>query len=456
MTDKMDNSERKNILVICPVINKDFLDKIVDEINTNHQESQIDLLIPETDNRPSIESIRNLFIANGPGIQQSNLSNYLINTLKEQFYDIVFLVKDRLESADDPGQSKHYEVAESIQPKTVHYIDSKLNKENTAYSIKRSDSIKKSLKNIDWIYNAKQCFDQNKKWAKKTFGIKIVPGFLRNITSKRFFCGYKNAGKFLQNEGESIFLWTVRKCGTNYFRLFVANYLEQYFGEDKTINYDKMHNEMFPNSQPYRSNSVEEKYKEPSDLVKKAGYSDFLYDHLAEYENLIGAKKVICLYRNPLDHLVSLFHDKWKNRPNRMETVNSIDDIIEEDLPTFIDIFKRLKSFCSQNPNTIKISYENMFRYPQSVFYFVLNWLDIPIDTKDLTIAIQKSSIDRVQEYEEEHGPIHVNTNEKYEGKFARSGKIGQWKDHFSEDGIRKVKNLLSKAQIDFDQFIFE
>jgi len=120
-------------------------------------------------------------------------------------------------------------------------------------------------------------------------------------------------------EKKSIVLDTIRKSGTNYLRSLIANFLAIHFENRCTrVSYDVMHNELFPNirdfvlfPEKYDKQGVRTGYVYPAvdHVIRKSGYSDFLYGHdNFEYYTHSCASKIIHLYRNPLDMAVSYYY----------------------------------------------------------------------------------------------------------------------------------------------------
>ena len=163
---------------------------------------------------------------------------------------------------------------------------------------------------------------------------------------------------------------------------------------------------------------------------------------------------IIFLYRNPLDNMISRYFYFYKYRPSRAQEVECPQEVIDIELPEFIQQYAAMKSVCHSKRRAIAISYESLMKAPFETAYLVLNWLGAPMRVGLLRKAIESSSFDKIRKEEERLGPIGSPKN--FQGLFTRSGKIGQWKEHFSEDEVARVKSMLEKHNICLEEFILE
>ena len=108
-----------------------------------------------------------------------------------------------------------------------------------------------------------------------------------------------------------IILITIQKSGTHYFRLLLTNYLHCLYVQDNIpIGFSEMTNEIFPNDWHKMVLNKHYKLNAPNEIIKRTGYNDFQYSHEFPYIEFIRNSKIIFLYRNPLDFIVSFYFHK--------------------------------------------------------------------------------------------------------------------------------------------------
>ncbi|MBL4651424.1 MAG: sulfotransferase domain-containing protein [Flavobacteriales bacterium] len=274
--------------------------------------------------------------------------------------------------------------------------------------------------------------------------------------------------KSLKTYSRSIVLRSMQKSGTNYLRLILTNY---FYNLDKIkkdnheyieVDYDRMHFESFPNIRHMVFDGKSD-YTAPQVNIydkEKYKYSDFMYDHFcildeSPFSAFVKPKKMIMIYRNPLDVLISRYYFYYKNRENSDQTYKHPRELINEYIPNYIHIYKWMKQYSSENPNTILITYEELKLFPEETITSVLNHLNITVDQELIRFSLMASSIDKVKETEKKRGfAIHSSSSgAALKGSFARSGSIGQWKNYFEDTDIDKIKALLAANNLNLNEF---
>lgn len=282
---------------------------------------------------------------------------------------------------------------------------------------------------------------------------------IKNTTS----LAYKIATniKFFAYYRKAIMLRSIQKSGTNYLRLILTNYFFNINRKKETwkeINYDTMHFTVFPNVRNHVFEAQCE-YIPPQNKIKKnkGYYSDFMYDHGSDLDSMhyIKPAKLILLYRNPLDHLVSIFYYKFKNRPGQESKYEHPRDLISKRIPGYAKKFDLMTRLNTHNAD-VMISYEELKLNPEETIVKLLNFLNIHVMQDLIRFSLEASSINKVKEDEKKRGePIHSSKHGLH-GSFVRSGAIGDWKNYFSEQDIFQIRNILTQHNIDLNQFILE
>lgn len=267
----------------------------------------------------------------------------------------------------------------------------------------------------------------------------------------------------------SIVLRSIPKSGTNYLRLILANYFSNLNGLKVgsknfiEVDYDKMHFVLFPNIRN-EVLTTKSQYIYPINntlFLDKMGYSDFMYDHGCIVDKyplsfFFQPKKMILLYRNPLDILISRFYFFYKNRIGSENTYEHPRDLILQYIPQYAKVYSWMKKYSSNNPSAILVSYEELKLFPNKTIKKLLNHLQISIYPDLIDFSIQASSIKKVQAMEQKRGKAIHSTPVGIRGSFVRSGTIGEWEVFFNDDDISNIKNILNNYQIDINEFILK
>lgn len=236
-------------------------------------------------------------------------------------------------------------------------------------------------------------------------------------------------------EPDTIRLYTLMKSGTNYFRLFFANYLTLL--KDPAcvaVTYGTLEEVLPRNS--YKTFETGNPYLEQTD------YKHFAYLHGAmNIENT--ASKIITLHRNPLDFVVSYYHYRFKSRGDASY------DTISSSVPIGIDIFSRTVGkwlSCKSRQSHLALKYEDFTEHPVDTMRAVIHHLGLPLNEALLETAAQRSSFGSVRAYEEKNGSIHGARGQF----FTRSGRIGEWHDQLTPEDIAIAKQGLAKHHLEF------
>lgn len=269
--------------------------------------------------------------------------------------------------------------------------------------------------------------------------------------------------RFLRTHQQSIVLSSMEKSGTNYLRLILTNYFFNYLSkgsENEQIEYNRMAEEIFPNVRKY---VLDRKfsYQNPGinlNFDNGTMYKDFMYDHgcLLDAKSLPSfyrSKKIIFLYRNPFDIIVSRFFFWHKNRVGVKSSYEHPRDLISDFIPKYAIEYKCFKQFVKRHENAILISYEDLKLDTASTICRILHHLKIPIDMDVLQLAIEASSIEKVRKTEKAIGKAIHSPAKGMKGSFVRSGAVGGWKEYFNDDDVLKINKILSKNGINVNEF---
>ncbi|SFG89785.1 Sulfotransferase domain-containing protein [Desulfotomaculum arcticum] len=147
--------------------------------------------------------------------------------------------------------------------------------------------------------------------------------------------------------------------------------------------------------------------------------------------------KVVYLIRDGRDVAVSYYYHL--KRENRMDLEFS--DYLKkfaagklDDFGTWGDnINSWMQNVGEQSNRFLMIRYEDLIRDAQAELFKVCQFLGLPKSIEQIDLAVQDSSFEKMAEHEKRTGKENMfkNTNQKI--KFIRSGKVGSWRDMFTE-----------------------
>lgn len=247
---------------------------------------------------------------------------------------------------------------------------------------------------------------------------------------------------------------SIPKSGTNKLRIFLANYLYKYYVDRETLVTYAMTDDLIPNTrEAYLANPADYKPRDQwRHVFKDLPYDDIINCHTTRFLEYFQGKLVF-VYRNPLDYLVSFYYNQYKYRPELSDKYQAVQQIIDHDLTNYIRHYTDMQRI-GRKRDVFSITYENMMLFPHASYRPLLEYLNIPVDVDVLAAAVRDSDIKVVRKEEEASGPIHSRPG--FKGFFTRSGAIGQWKDVFSPEDVERCRVKLEQARIPLSGFILE
>lgn len=258
-----------------------------------------------------------------------------------------------------------------------------------------------------------------------------------------FSCASQNA----------IWLYTLMKSGTTYTLLFLSNYISFVFGDRSSVDFDRMNGEFFWHS--FESAMCREEFEQlcANGMFARGlipGYRGLIHTHVDTESN--EWSKAICLYRNPLDYIISSYYYFHVNRGIRL---NHPRDIIDQKVESFVAVYGRQLELVSTRPNDVlQVSYERLMSDPNGSFGKMIQFLGWVVDEEGVAFAMEHSSRKKVKEMESSCGRAIVQgSGGRFEGSFVRSGKVGEWKEYFNDADLQRVESILNKSGLSLNEF---
>ncbi len=255
---------------------------------------------------------------------------------------------------------------------------------------------------------------------------------------------------------DGIWIYSLKKSGTTYTALFLSNYVNYCMGNKEAVSFDEM-------NMKYCVHSIDSKLK-ADNILQLHRENVFIKDQYKGYRSLFTThrfieggfwSKNICLYRNPLDYIISSYFFQYVNRGKKMaHPRNIIDEKVEE----FSLIINKQKELEKNFPDKVlRVAYSELMREPENTFSKMVNFLELEYDKNALTLSIQNSSKKKVKEMESERGEAIVKKpGVKFKGSFVRSGKIGEWKDYFNDQDLKNIEEKLNHYNLSLKEFVLE
>ncbi|CAA7618467.1 sulfotransferase domain-containing protein [Magnetospirillum sp. UT-4] len=191
-------------------------------------------------------------------------------------------------------------------------------------------------------------------------------------------------------------------------------------------------------------------------------YQDVFCPHLNE------RARVIYVYRNPLDQIVSAFHHKARHRVelgidrDRYQTAQ-VAYLNEYARTEGIDLF--LAQFMTfdhmrqrAGEHLLMIRYEDLMADPATMFRRMLAFLGADMDSPERQAAIARAleitSRDQMREFERMRGRSLAGDRGEAGQSHIQSGASGRWQDVVSADTIAAIRARMAEFGLDLDSFL--
>ncbi|MCK5706700.1 MAG: sulfotransferase domain-containing protein [Candidatus Aureabacteria bacterium] len=288
---------------------------------------------------------------------------------------------------------------------------------------------------------------------------------MRNLHSYSVDILYENRLKQLNmNKKQLLILGTIARSGTHYSKFLIGNYLKLAAGNsDGSLTGEEMYS-MLPNrwyksylnvrNMPFGSIWPDE-YKKPTPHLELLGLQDIARSHEIYQTRFWDDSPVLHLYRNPLDYAVSIYYYMYKNRQGAIKVKSPV-EVLDLRFNSYVRMYMSYRMAArAGNAKLLRISYEDLKRYPETCLRIILRWLGVEPRDSLVNLAVQYSAIKNVKKLEEAGGVVNP-TATSLKGKFARDGSIGQWKKYFNNTDINRFRQKFKDVGISLDEFTLE
>ncbi|XP_012781037.2 amine sulfotransferase-like [Ochotona princeps] len=188
--------------------------------------------------------------------------------------------------------------------------------------------------------------------------------------------------------------------------------------------------------------------------------------HLPYYLVPKGLKKkkakIIYVYRNPKDVLISLFH--FSNLVVRLEAVDTLEQLMEKFLEGNVlanrwfdhirDWYKHKDDF-----NILFIMYEEMKKDLRSSVVKISSFLEKELSEEDVDAIVRQATFENMKSSPQANydSILQNEIGVRNDGTFLRKGTVGDWKHHFTVDQNERFDRVFREEMKDFPlKFIWD
>jgi hypothetical protein len=276
---------------------------------------------------------------------------------------------------------------------------------------------------------------------------------LENCVSNIKFSRFLDSRKI--DKSRLLILATTPRSGTNYMQFLFANYLKLLSGTSDGPVDANTKNSMLPNT--WAASYISQKsFQTPTSNLKLIGLDDLVATHTRYQDPHWNNSKVLHIYRNPLDFVVSTYFFVYEYRTSRVGNMANPVDVMDNHLGAYADVYRSFREAArSGNRNLLRVAYEDLITYPAATFRIILRWLGLEADISLVELATQLSSTESIRKLEDRDGPIDPVIDTPG-GRFVRDGSIGQWKKYFRPEDVDLARSKLASFGVSLDEFTLE
>lgn len=186
------------------------------------------------------------------------------------------------------------------------------------------------------------------------------------------------------------------------------------------------------------------------DHYSKASLSQRLFGKYIVPDKILKTKRIIVLYRDPRDVIVSLFFQKTKRSNHKI--VIDLEKFIGNEqygLSRVISVLNNWRQRFSSHPNCLWISYEDLTKDTSGVLLNTIKFLNLIPDDCCVKEAIEFSSFNNMKKLEKNGGfsdailrPGDPSDPESYK---VRRGKVGGYLDYFQPKELAQLDDYVSQ-----------
>ncbi len=186
------------------------------------------------------------------------------------------------------------------------------------------------------------------------------------------------------------------------------------------------------------------------------GQMPVLYSaHIRWYRPFNELFSTVFIFRNPLDTGISDWHYSINARRERRGEISLDDHVVRM---THLWSYYFAASFGNSHHF---VRYEDITSRSSETFGMLFQALRIPFSQKDLERALKISDLRTIRAMEDATGQYHgMATKDQWikepGNRFARSGRVGQWKERLDPRTVKEVFRIVESYGIDTADIVWE
>jgi len=175
-------------------------------------------------------------------------------------------------------------------------------------------------------------------------------------------------------------------------------------------------------------------------------------------DNILSTKKVVLLYRDPRDVIVSLYFHSIKRGRKRNQDLTLMDFVENKKsvMPLIVQVLNGWRKKLDGHPNCLWISYEDLMRETTKKFMEVLRHIDFDIINQDIAEkTIEFAEFENMKKMEAEDQfktsilrPGDPSDPDSYK---VRKGEVGGYVNYFNEEELRFLNRTIADLDPYFD-----
>lgn len=198
---------------------------------------------------------------------------------------------------------------------------------------------------------------------------------------------------------------------------------------------------------------------DPLDDIKK----NINFNMLINNKEFLNSCKIVFIFRNPLDYLVSYHRHQWhsvtdnhKYKTNKSASNLSLEEFTFDEgaLGSWVKQFFTYHILKDQYPDMILlVPYEEIINDRYSSLQRIINHLGIPFDEEAFSKAIEITSIENMRQVENRSGKSLSQDQRLASERHIRDGSIGGWQSKMSVELVSKIESFMNDFELSLKMF---
>jgi len=249
-------------------------------------------------------------------------------------------------------------------------------------------------------------------------------------------------------KGSDVLVLSIGKSGRTWLRVLINKYISLTHDIPLSLNDMSIGNDNIP--------SILYTHEQWAHLCNATFRQRILGRYIVP-DRILATKRVVVLYRDPRDVLVSLYFQSRRGNKRKFKDDSALMDLVggsKDRFSKMIQVLNNWRRRLAQHPQCLWISYEELMADTPGKFMEVLRHVGFGVpDEKLVSQAIEFSKFENMKKMEAENHfdsrilrPGDPNDPDSFK---VRKGEVGGYVNYFSEDEL----TILEKSLVKLDPF---